>query len=289
MDAAIKPPFCQQVTFLNTSSLDASAEFYGRKIGLPLVYEVPGFVLVYRICADSFVGVCLRSAREPGDTKGVILAFVQPTTHEVDQWQKNLEAAGVKIEKPAGPGVSSDGKHVPTVYNLFVRDPAGYLVEVQAFVDTAWPSACPGQSDLQAPFSQQITFLNTSCLETSADFYGGKFGLPLVYEQPGFTRIYRVSADAFLGVCLRATRESGDAAGGIPTFVRQSTAEVDEWQTRLEAAGLSIEKAAGPGVSADGKSVPAIYNLFVRDPSGYLVEVQAFVDPAWPMPSGAAN
>ena len=25
-----------------------------------------------------------------------------------------------------------------------------------------------------------------------------------------------------------------------------------------------------------------IYHLFVRDPDGYLVEIQTFLDPAWP-------
>eukprot|EP01052_Picozoa_sp_SAG31_P036246 SAG31_NODE_4493_length_3188_cov_2.660084_3_plen_67_part_00 len=57
------PPFAQQVTFLNSSDLGAAAEFYGGLLGLPLVYEQPGFVLFYRASADAYLGVCLRSER----------------------------------------------------------------------------------------------------------------------------------------------------------------------------------------------------------------------------------
>ena len=32
-----------------------------------------------------------------------------------------------------------------------------------------------------------------------------------------------------------------------------------------------------------------IYNFFARDPDGYLVEIQRFLDPAWPAPLGTAT
>jgi catechol 2,3-dioxygenase-like lactoylglutathione lyase family enzyme/D-Tyr-tRNAtyr deacylase len=138
------------------------------------------------------------------------------------------------------------------------------------------------------PFGQQVTFLNTSSLEATADFYGGTLGLPLVYEVPGFVLFYRCASDSFLGICLRAERTAGDTAGAIPTLVVGTTQEVDAWQARLEAAGVELEKRAGPGVSSDGKSIPSIYNLFIRDPAGYLVEIQVFLDEAWPRPPPAA-
>ena len=136
-------------------------------------------------------------------------------------------------------------------------------------------------------FGQQVTFLNTSSLEDTADFYGTKLSLPLVFEQPGFVLFYQVSRDSYLGICLRAERAAADTTGAIPTLVVGTTQEVDAWQVRLEAAGVEIEKRAGPGISSDGKSIPAIYNLFIRDPANYLVEIQVFLDPAWPAPPPA--
>ena len=52
------------------------------------------------------------------------------------------------------------------------------------------------------PFDQQVTFLYTRDLAASAHFYAEVLGLPLVLDQ-GLCRIYRVSGDAFLGVCQR--------------------------------------------------------------------------------------
>jgi amidase len=138
-------------------------------------------------------------------------------------------------------------------------------------------------------FEQQVTFLNTSDLAATAEFYGSTLGLPLVHEQPGFVLFYQTSPDAFLGICLRASREPSDVAGAIPTLVVPDSAAVDAWQITLEAKGVVLEKRAGPGVSSDGKHIPTIYNLFIRDNAGYLIEIQAFLDPAWPAPEHEAH
>merc|ERR1712232_576801 len=97
------------------------------------------------------------------------------------------------------------------------------------------------------------------------------------YKQPGFVKFYRIASESFLCICLRATRAADDVKGVIPCFVVRTSAEVDEWQTKLKNNSVSIEKAAGPGISSDGKHIPTLYNLFVRDPAGYLVEIQAFL------------
>ena len=135
-----------------------------------------------------------------------------------------------------------------------------------------------------AAFGQLVVFTNTSDLEESRAFYGGVLELPLVLEQAGFVLIFQSSRDSFLGVCLRGSREAGDTTGAIPTLVCDTPAAVDRWQAKLQAKGVAIEKRAGSGVSSDGKLIPSIYNLFIRDPAGYLVEIQAFLDPAWPSP-----
>jgi catechol 2,3-dioxygenase-like lactoylglutathione lyase family enzyme len=120
------------------------------------------------------------------------------------------------------------------------------------------------------PIDQQITFLYTRDLETTARFYEQMLGLPLALDQ-GSCRIYRVSSDGYLGFCQRnAAPEQPD--GVIFTIVTQ---EVDRWYERLCARGVAFEKppALNPKYN--------IYHCFLRDPNGYLIEIQKFLDLAW--------
>lgn len=122
---------------------------------------------------------------------------------------------------------------------------------------------------MSAPFSQQVTFLYTPDLAATARFYEDLLTLPLALDQ-GSCRIYRVSESAFLGFCAR---DGAQPAGVIVTFVTQ---DVDGWYARLAARGVIFEKAPAfhPGYN--------IYHCFLRDPNGYLLEIQRFCDPAWP-------
>ena len=122
-----------------------------------------------------------------------------------------------------------------------------------------------------APFDQQVTFLYTRDLGATARFYEQVLGLDLVLDQ-GTCRIYRISADGFLGFCQRA--EAPDRPAGV--IVTLVTEDVDGWHARLAARGVSFEKA--PAFNPDYN----IYHCFLRDPNGYLLEIQRFLDPAWP-------
>ncbi|MCL4829245.1 MAG: VOC family protein [Caldilinea sp.] len=124
---------------------------------------------------------------------------------------------------------------------------------------------------MQALFAQQVTFLYTADLAATARFYEEIIGLPLVLDQ-GSCRIYRVSADGFLGFCQRT---GAAPTGVIVTFVTQ---DVDEWHMQLVARGVVFEKT--PTFNTDYN----IYHCFLRDPNGYLLEIQRFCDPAWPQP-----
>ena len=124
------------------------------------------------------------------------------------------------------------------------------------------------------PFDQQVTFLYTQDLAASAHFYGELLGLPLVLDQ-GACRIYRVSGDAFLGVCTRRG-VAVQPATVIVTLVLADAAAVDARHAELAGRGVSFEKA--PALNAAYN----IYHCFLRDPSGYLLEIQAFLDAAWP-------
>lgn len=120
-------------------------------------------------------------------------------------------------------------------------------------------------------FQQQITFLYVRDLARSADFYGRLLGLPLALDQ-GSCRIYRVGRDAFLGLCVARQPERGPA-GVIVTLV---SADVDGWARYLTDQGVALDKAPVYNPRFN------IYHLFLRDPDGYTVEIQRFLDPAWP-------
>ncbi len=118
--------------------------------------------------------------------------------------------------------------------------------------------------------SQQITFLYTRDLETTACFYEDVLGLPLVLDQ-GSCRIYRVSGGGYLGFCRRA--EMADPPPGAPpdVIVTIVTDKVDEWYDFLSQQGVAFEKP--PAVNPQYN----IYHCFLRDPNGYLIEIQRFL------------
>lgn len=121
-------------------------------------------------------------------------------------------------------------------------------------------------------FDQQVTFVSVSNLERSTRFYGNILGLPLVLDQRD-CRIFAVSTQAFIGVCLRP--DSVDPTGVVVTLV---TDDVDGWHDRLIEAGVVCEKTPNHNEWYD------IYQAFYRDPDGYLIEIQRFFDPGWPAP-----
>jgi catechol 2,3-dioxygenase-like lactoylglutathione lyase family enzyme len=119
-------------------------------------------------------------------------------------------------------------------------------------------------------FDQQVTFLSVSDLERSTLFYTDTLGLSPVLAQED-CRIFAVSNTAFLGVCLRP--EAVDSTGVIVTLV---TDDVDGWHDRLVTSGVACERA--PNLNERYN----IYQAFYRDPDGYLIEIQRFLDPEWP-------
>jgi catechol 2,3-dioxygenase-like lactoylglutathione lyase family enzyme len=56
------------------------------------------------------------------------------------------------------------------------------------------------------------------------------------------------------------------------------TDDVDAEHARLVAAGVSCEKEPSHNPKYN------LYHAFYRDPDGFLIEVQRFLDPAWPRP-----
>jgi catechol 2,3-dioxygenase-like lactoylglutathione lyase family enzyme len=124
---------------------------------------------------------------------------------------------------------------------------------------------------LRPPVDQQVTFLYTRDLAATAAFYEDVLELPLVLDQ-GSCRIYRVSKDSFLGFCQRD--EAPERPSGVT--ITLVTSEVNAWHHFLGAKGITFEKPPTRNPTYN------IYHCFLRDPNGYLLEIQEFLDPTWP-------
>ena len=118
-------------------------------------------------------------------------------------------------------------------------------------------------------FDSFITFLPTRDLAQTARFYEEVLKLELALDQTR-CRIYRVTQDGFLGFCLKD--EVKPQEGVILTLV---TKEVDHWQTLLTEHEVAIETP--PVFNPEFQ----IYQMFLRDPNSYLIEIQRFEDPRW--------
>ncbi len=118
---------------------------------------------------------------------------------------------------------------------------------------------------------QQVTFLATRDLAETAAFYEELLGLPLILDQ-GTCRIYEVAGGAFLGFCQHLPVTESDP----PVIVTLVSQEVYAWYEHLIDKGADIQQQ--PVLNAAYN----IYHFFIRDPNGYLVEVQQFLDPTWP-------
>lgn len=114
------------------------------------------------------------------------------------------------------------------------------------------------------------TFLYTRDLEATAHFYEDLMGLQLALDQ-GDCRIYRIAENAFLGFCER--EDAADNPGGVILTIISE--EVDRWHLFLREHDVVFEKE--PTFNPEYE----IYHCLLRDPNGYLVEIQRFDDPAW--------
>jgi catechol 2,3-dioxygenase-like lactoylglutathione lyase family enzyme len=123
-----RPSIEQQVTFLYTHDLLKTVHFYEDMMGLSLVLDQGG-CRIYDVCGSGFLGIC-QSEDAPETPQGIIFTFV---THEVDEWYRFLSDQGVDFEKPPVRNTKFN------LYHCFLRDPNGYLLEIQQFLDPAWP------------------------------------------------------------------------------------------------------------------------------------------------------
>ncbi len=119
----------------------------------------------------------------------------------------------------------------------------------------------------------QITFIYTRDLTRSAEFYEEILGLTLWRDQ-STCRIYKMSGSGYLGICQIGKGSKGKLTEKIQTNVILTlvTPNVDAWYGYLKDKGVSFEK------SPEYNPHYNIYHCFLRDPDGYLIEIQRFLD-----------
>jgi catechol 2,3-dioxygenase-like lactoylglutathione lyase family enzyme len=120
------PPIQQQITFLYTADLTGSARFYEDVLGLTLARD-QGTCRIYHVSASGSIGICQRDKAVVDTERRVVIFTI--VTPEVDAWYDTLRERGVIFEKP--PEVNPRYN----IYHCFLRDPNGYLIEIQRFLD----------------------------------------------------------------------------------------------------------------------------------------------------------
>ncbi len=119
--------FDSQITFCYTENMDVCHSFYNGILELPMVLDQGG-CRIYRVATDSYIGFCTRKRRE--SESHVTLTLV---TEDVDMWFKKVKEAGCEVIKE--PAFTPEYN----IYNCFVKEPAGYTLEIQRFEDPRWP------------------------------------------------------------------------------------------------------------------------------------------------------
>ena len=116
-----------------------------------------------------------------------------------------------------------------------------------------------------------ITFLSVKDLTLTSSFYENNFGFRLILDQ-GQCRIYKTPADSYIGFCENG--KNNVCENVVITFVTQ---DVDNVFKELKAKVPDIEIIKEPALNERFK----IYNGFIKDPDGYLIEIQRFESPEW--------
>lgn len=122
------PPLDAQITFIYVADLERSAAFYEQTLELPLAVDQGG-CRIYRVVGGGYLGICHRAETAPA-TGRVIITFV---TDDVDGWHQALIARGIQVDHPPAHNERYG------IYHFFLRDPDGYLLEVQRFERSSLP------------------------------------------------------------------------------------------------------------------------------------------------------
>ncbi len=117
-----------QITFVYTDNLDRSARFYEDVLGLRLALDQGSCRIYQVITGAAYIGLC-QAVGAPSEGDGIILTLI---TQDVDGWYERIQATGWECEHPPRRNESYD------IYHFFLRDPAGYRIEIQRFASADW-------------------------------------------------------------------------------------------------------------------------------------------------------
>ena len=117
-----------------------------------------------------------------------------------------------------------------------------------------------------------ITFLTYEHLAAGDHFYRQVLGLPLIEDQ-GWAKVYRIHGAANVGI-VETRRGPVEKPVGAGTLLSIVVEDVDAWYERLKDEP-TIEILGPPAMVA----TILVYSFFLKDPAGYLIEIQAFTDP----------
>jgi len=116
-------------------------------------------------------------------------------------------------------------------------------------------------------FNEFITFLGTNDLKITSMFYQNILGLTLYKDQEVCT-IFNVNTESKIGFCEHIPVIHKEKSP-IITFV---TDDVDKWYDFLVQEGLTIPES--PKLNDKFN----IYHFFFKDPNGYTIEIQRFLE-----------
>lgn len=116
--------FKEFITFLGTKNLKKTSNFYQYFLGLT-IYKDQKVCIIFSINNQSKIGFC-EHIPVIHEKKSPIITFV---TDDVDKYYSNLIQKGLEI--PERPKLNKNFD----IYHFFFRDPNGYTIEIQKFLN----------------------------------------------------------------------------------------------------------------------------------------------------------
>jgi len=232
-----------------------------------------GIYAEYKVASHGFV--CLggfRNRREVYQYGDLHLELDKTTFEFGTVYEIEVETANpVYVKSELESLLNSNGvKYTYSKISKFARFVTGKQKAAEEALKAAEMKRPPIEID------QQVVFVYTDAFDSTVAWYENVLGLELILDQ-GQARIYRTSSSSFLGVCKVRPGRYVEPKGVVLTLATKPAA-VDQWFRRLSEQGADI---LGPPERNDMFNV---YAFFVRDPNGYLIEFQSFLDPRWPLP-----
>ena len=116
--------FTGLIPFYGTENLEETDRFYRQILGMSL-HKDQGACRIYEVLPGAWVGFCTHMEVVIGNHSPIITLL----TEDVDAVYEHLVEQGWETKDP--PQENPRFK----IYHFYVRDPNGYLVEVQRFID----------------------------------------------------------------------------------------------------------------------------------------------------------